>query len=65
LFKRTSENAVAAMIDGMQLFALGFSWGGYESLIAPSAPAAHRAADPGPSLNPASVSTSGSSIRRI
>src|SRR4051812_20060994 len=37
-FRATSEDAVAAMIDGMELFALGFSWGGFESLIAPANP---------------------------
>jgi cystathionine beta-lyase len=30
--------AVAAMIDGMTLFGLGASWGGYESLILPVKP---------------------------
>jgi cystathionine beta-lyase len=30
-----SDTAVAAMLDGMELFGLGFSWGGYESLIIP------------------------------
>jgi cystathionine beta-lyase len=30
--------AVAAMIDGMTLFGLGASWGGYESLILPAKP---------------------------
>jgi cystathionine beta-lyase len=29
------EAAVAAMLDGLSLFGLGFSWGGYESLITP------------------------------
>jgi cysteine-S-conjugate beta-lyase len=38
VFKRTSPEAVNAMIDGMELFPLGFSWGGFESLIAPSNP---------------------------
>ncbi len=28
-----SQNALAAMIDNMEHFALGYSWGGYESLI--------------------------------
>ena len=27
------DNRVAAMLDGLRLFGLGFSWGGYESLI--------------------------------
>ncbi len=28
-----TEEAMVAMIDGLKLFSLGFSWGGYESLI--------------------------------
>ncbi len=28
-----SADAVAAMLDGLRLFGMGFSWGGYESLI--------------------------------
>ena len=42
VFKRTSEKAAAAMIDGMELFALGYSWGGFESLICPSNPSRGR-----------------------
>lgn len=38
VFHKTSAAAIAALIDGMNLFGLGFSWGGFESLIAPSAP---------------------------
>jgi cystathionine beta-lyase len=30
-----SDEAVAAMLDGLELFGLGFSWGGYESLVIP------------------------------
>jgi len=30
-----SEAAIAAMLDGLALFGMGYSWGGYESLIAP------------------------------
>jgi cystathionine beta-lyase len=37
-FRATSDAAIAALIDGMELFALGFSWGGFESLIAPVTP---------------------------
>lgn len=29
------EEAVAAMLDGLELFGLGYSWGGYESLAIP------------------------------
>ena len=46
--------AVEAMLDGMELFAMGFSWGGYESLMIPTYPAKIRTAtgwpDSGPSL---------------
>ena len=31
-----SKAALAALIDGLELFALGYSWGGYESLITPA-----------------------------
>jgi cystathionine beta-lyase len=30
-----SEAAVAAMIDGLELFGIGYSWGGFESLVIP------------------------------
>lgn len=43
IFHKTSEAAVAAMIDEMRFFGLGFSWGGFESLIAPSTPSVIRA----------------------
>jgi cysteine-S-conjugate beta-lyase len=33
-----SENALAAMIDGLELYGIGSSWGGYESLIVPFEP---------------------------
>ena len=36
--------AVAAMLDGMTLYAMGASWGGYESLILPTDPAPNRTA---------------------
>ena len=34
----------AAMVDDMHLFKMGFSWGGYESLILPSDPTSSRSA---------------------
>ena len=40
----SSEGAVNAMIDGMKLFPLGYSWGGYESLMCASAPKRMRTA---------------------
>ena len=30
-----SQQAVAAMLDGLKLFGMGYSWGGFESLIVP------------------------------
>jgi cystathionine beta-lyase len=48
VFKQTSQAAVEAMIDGMQLFPLGFSWGGFESLISPVTPHRTAPAWPGP-----------------
>ena len=35
ILKPVSEAAVAAFLDGLQLFGLGYSWGGYESLVIP------------------------------
>src|SRR5262245_53025848 len=35
VLKPCARTAVAAMVDGLQLFGLGASWGGYESLILP------------------------------
>ena len=36
--------ALAAFLDGMRLFSMGYSWGGYESLILPSDPKSVRTA---------------------
>jgi cystathionine beta-lyase len=36
ILKPCSETQLTAMLDGMQLFGMGYSWGGYESLIIPS-----------------------------
>ena len=33
LLKEAPDEAVANLIDGLDLFALGASWGGYESLV--------------------------------
>jgi cystathionine beta-lyase len=54
IFKETSKEAVYAMINGMKLFPLGYSWGGYESLMCPSSPKRVRTAtdwtDPEPGI---------------
>ena len=36
------EAARAALIDGLELFGIGYSWGGYESLAVPSDPQRYR-----------------------
>ncbi len=47
-----SKDSVAAMLDGLALFAMGFSWGGYESLILPTEPGKSRTAVPWPHAGP-------------
>ena len=38
-----SEDQLAAMLDNMRLFGMGYSWGGFESLIVPAS--VHRTAE--------------------
>ena len=49
-----AKTALAAMLDGLKLFGMGFSWGGYESLILPVRPETTRSAttwsETGPTL---------------
>lgn len=40
--KRTAAAAVEALIDDLELFGIGASWGGYESLVLPIYLADHR-----------------------
>ena len=35
VLKPASPAALAAMLDGLELFGMGFSWGGFESLVIP------------------------------
>ncbi|MBM3607563.1 MAG: cystathionine beta-lyase [Alphaproteobacteria bacterium] len=35
ILKPVAQSAVDALLDNLQLFAMGYSWGGYESLIIP------------------------------
>ena len=44
VLKPTSKSAVAQMLDQMELFKMGYSWGGYESLIVPTNPSNQRTA---------------------
>jgi cysteine-S-conjugate beta-lyase len=39
-----SDDALAAMLDGLELFGMGFSWGGFESLVIPFDCASYRTA---------------------
>ncbi|MFL5338255.1 MAG: cystathionine beta-lyase [Geminicoccaceae bacterium] len=43
-----TKQAVAAMLDHMELFGMGWSWGGYESLLIPTRPETCRTAVPWP-----------------
>ena len=38
ILKPVSEKAIATMVDGFQLFKIGDSWGGFESLVVPFSP---------------------------
>ena len=44
ILKPASKTALAAMLDGLKLFGMGFSWGGYESLVIPFDPTSYRTA---------------------
>ena len=52
VLKNVPRQALAAMLDGMRLFKMGFSWGGYESLIIPFDPRATRTATRWPHAGP-------------
>jgi cystathionine beta-lyase len=49
-----SSRAVDEMLDHLELYGMGYSWGGFESLIIPTDPGSMRTAtqwtDPGPAL---------------
>ena len=44
VLKPVAAHAVAAMLDGLELFGMGYSWGGFESLIIPFDCAGYRTA---------------------
>ena len=54
VLKDFPKNAVSAMLDGLDVFSMGYSWGGFESLVIPIYPATIRTATKwhhtGPSL---------------
>ena len=64
VLKPCSKAAVAAMLDHLELFGMGCSWGGYESLLIPIHPETCRtAARRGASRACRCASMSGSRIR--
>jgi cystathionine beta-lyase len=44
IVKPCSDQALAAMLDGLSLFGMGYSWGGFESLVIPFNCATYRTA---------------------
>lgn len=52
VLKDFDESAVRRLIDGLELYGLGDSWGGYESLLTPAKPAGSRTATQWPYATP-------------
>jgi cystathionine beta-lyase len=54
VLKPVPEKALAAFLDGLKYFGMGYSWGGFESLVIPFDPTSYRTATkwvgPGPAL---------------
>ena len=44
VLKPVGRDAIAALLDGLELFGMGFSWGGFESLVIPFDCTAYRTA---------------------
>jgi cystathionine beta-lyase len=53
ILKPTPRKALAAMLDGLELFGMGYSWGGFESLIVPFNPKNYRTATKWAAAGPA------------
>jgi len=53
VLKPVPRTKLAAMVDGLSLFGMGYSWGGFESLILPFDPSAYRTATKWPAEGPA------------
>jgi cystathionine beta-lyase len=53
VLKPVPQPALAAMLDGLELFGLGYSWGGYESLVLPFDCKSYRTATPWRTEGPA------------
>ena len=54
VLKPVPEKSLAAFLDGLKYFGMGYSWGGFESLVIPFDPTSYRTATkwtgPGPAL---------------
>jgi len=50
--KAVERNALAALLDNLELFGMGYSWGGYESLIIYADPSSYRTATKWDNTNP-------------
>ncbi|HEX7388395.1 MAG TPA: cystathionine beta-lyase [Castellaniella sp.] len=48
VFKPCTQESLRAFVDALQLFHLGFSWGGFESMVMPEVPMPEREASPWP-----------------
>ncbi|MCC7326353.1 MAG: cystathionine beta-lyase [Burkholderiales bacterium] len=44
VLRPVAPERIAAMLDGLELFSMGYSWGGYESLLIPTTPESARTA---------------------
>lgn len=44
ILKNTNESALGHFLDDLKLFGMGYSWGGYESLVIPFNPTSYRTA---------------------
>ena len=53
VLKNVPKPAVSAMLDSLTLFGMGYSWGGFESLIVPFNPTSYRSATQWPHTGPA------------
>jgi len=52
VLKPAERRRVDAMLNGMGLFGMGYSWGGFESLMIPTSPGKHRSATTWPYQGP-------------
>ena len=50
VLRPVAKAAVAAMVDGLELFGIGASWGGFESLCVVAHPESSRTVEPGPAV---------------